>query len=116
MNIGLSGTLVVGIAATLFYPREAEAGHLAAGLPPAHAQSVAVLTGDDTGMAVVRALLGLNRFQPPADQRALASGGGGGFLVQLLGYWPAGAASNPRTVLLIVRHTLTGRESVVEYL
>lgn len=125
MSTDLSDTLVVGIAATaLFDLREADAFFQArrAAEPATALQAYRQHMlerereplAEGTGMALVRALLGLNRFQAEDDSRALVE-------VVVL------SRNSPETglrvlhairerALPIVRHAFTGGESVVDYL
>jgi 5'-nucleotidase len=125
MPTDLSDTLVVGIAATaLFDLREADAFFQAqmAAEPATALQAYRQHMlereqhplADGTAMPLVRALLGLNRFQLEDDPRALVE-------VMVL------SRNSPETglrvlhairerQLRIIRHAFTGGESVVDYL
>jgi 5'-nucleotidase len=125
MPTDLSDTLVVGIAATaLFDLREADAffqAQMAA--EPAMAlqayrqhmlEREQEPLADGTGMALVRAFLGLNRFQPEHDNRALVE------VVVLSRNSPETGLRVLHAIrerqLPIIRHAFTGGESVVDYL
>jgi 5'-nucleotidase len=125
MPTDLSDTLVVGIAATaLFDLREADAFFQArmASEPATALQAYRQHMqereqeplADGTGMALVRALLGLNRFQSADDSRALVE------VVVLSRNSPETGLrvlhAIRRRQLPILRHAFTGGESVVDYL
>ncbi|MEB3302027.1 MAG: 5'-nucleotidase, partial [Cyanobacteriota bacterium] len=125
MPTDLSDTLVVGIAATaLFDLREADAFFQASrAAEPATAlqayrqhmlEREHEPLADGSGMALVRALLGLNRFQQQGDSRAL---------VEVVVLSRNSSETGLRVLhaireraLPIVRHAFTGGESVVDYL
>ena len=125
MPTDLSDTLVVGIAATaLFDLREADAffQQQLAAQPTTALQAYRqhmlerehVPLADGTAMALVRALLGLNRFQPEHDNRALVE------VVVLSRNSPETGLRVLHSIrerqLPIIRHAFTGGESVVDYL
>ena len=125
MPTDLSDTLVVGIAATaLFDLREADAFFQAQrAADPATAlqayrqhmlEREQEPLADGTAMPLVRALLGLNRFQLEDDPRALVE------VVVLSRNSPETGLRVLHAIrerqLPILRHAFTGGESVVEYL
>jgi 5'-nucleotidase len=125
MPTDLSDTLVVGIAATtLFDLREADAFFRAqmAAEPATALQAYRQHMlereqdplADGTAMPLVRALLGLNRFQREGDQRALVE------VVVLSRNSPETGLRVLHAIrerqLPILRHAFTGGESVVDYL
>jgi 5'-nucleotidase len=125
MPTDLSDTLVVGIAATaLFDLREADAFFQAQrAADPATAlqayrqhmlEREQEPLADGTAMPLVRALLGLNRFQLEDDPRALVE------VVVLSRNSPETGLRVLNAIrerqLPIIRHAFTGGESVVEYL
>ena len=125
MPTDLSDSLVVGIAATaLFDLREADAFFQAqmAAEPATALQAYRQHMlereqeplADGTGMPLVRALLGLNRFQPEHDNRALVE------VVVLSRNSPEKGLRVLHAIrerqLPIIRHAFTGGESVVDYL
>ena len=125
MPTDLSDTLVIGIAATaLFDLREADAFFQAqmASEPATALQDYRQHMlereqeplADGTGMPLVRALLGLNRFQPEGDRRSLVE------VVVLSRNSPETGLRVLHAIrerqLPIIRHAFTGGESVVDYL
>jgi 5'-nucleotidase len=125
MATDLSDTLVVGIAATaLFDLREADAFFQAqmADQPATALQAYRQHMlereqeplADGTAMPLVRALLGLNRFQLEDDPRALVE------VVVLSRNSPETGLRVLHAIrdrqLPIIRHAFTGGESVVDYL